>query len=77
MTSSAPLSDLVLRILADAEPGSFSRLDAAARHDIEYVRGLSPGERLAALNEILLLAEAFGLPPVSTEPISLHGPLRL
>lgn len=70
MTSSRPLADLALRIVAEAEPGSFSRLDAAARHDRDYARGLSPGERLAALNEILLLAEAFGLPPASREPIA-------
>lgn len=76
MTSFAPLAEFALRSLADAEPGSFSNLDAAARHDLAYARGLSPGQRLAALNDILLLAEAFGLPPVSREPI-VHGELRL
>ena len=72
MTSSEPLAELALRALAEAEPGSYSRLDAAARHDLDYARGLSPGERMAALNEILLLAEAFGLPPASREPIRYH-----
>jgi hypothetical protein len=37
-------------------------------------RGLSFGERLAALNEILPLAEAFGSPRPSREPI-VHGKL--
>ena len=76
MTSSEPLAELALRALADAEPGAFSRLDAAAQHDLEYARSLSPGGRLAALNEILLLAEAFGLPQASREPI-VHGKLLL
>lgn len=69
MKSSKPPADWVLRTLAEAEPGSFSRLDAAAQHDLAYARSLSPGERIAALNEILLLAEAFGLPQPSREPI--------
>ncbi len=76
MKSSKPLAEWALRTLAEAGPGSFSRLDAAARHDLDYARGLSPGERLAALNEILLLAETFGLPPPSLEPIP-HGQLLL
>ena len=76
MTSSKPLAELALRTLADAEPGSFARLDAAARHDLEYARSLSPGERLAALNEILLLAEAFDSSRPSPEPI-VHGKLLL
>lgn len=76
MTSSKSLAELALRTLAEAAPGSFSCLDAAARHDLDYARSLSPGERLAVLNEILLLAEAFGLPPPSREPI-VHGPLLL
>ncbi|NCT67878.1 MAG: hypothetical protein GXC76_09555 [Rhodanobacteraceae bacterium] len=76
MTSCAPLTEHVLRTLAQAERGSFSRLDAAAQHDLDYAKSLSPGQRLAALNEILLRAEALGLPPVSREPI-VHGPLRL
>lgn len=69
MTSSEPLAELALRTLAEAEPGSFSRLDPAARHDLDCARSLSPGERLVALNPILLLAEAFGLPPASRQPI--------
>lgn len=76
MTSLEPLAELALRALAEAEPGSYSHLDAAARHDLDYARGLSPGERIAALNEILLFAETFGLPPASREPIR-HRELRL
>lgn len=72
MTYSEPLAELALRALAEAEPGSFSKLDAAARHDLESARAMSGEERLAALNEILLLAEAFGLPPPSREPIEYH-----
>ncbi|MFC4821553.1 hypothetical protein [Dokdonella ginsengisoli] len=73
----APLTELALRTLAEAGPGRFSDLDAAARHDLAYARSLSPAQRLAALNDILLLAEAFGLPPVSREPIAIHGELLL
>jgi hypothetical protein len=73
----APLTELALRTLAEAEPGSFSDLDAAAQHDLAYARSLSPAQRLAALNDMLLLAEAFGLPPVSREPIAVHGELLL
>lgn len=76
MQSSKPLADWALHALAEVEPGSFSRLDAAAQHDLAYARSLSPGERIAALNEILLLAEAFGLPQVSREPIG-NGTLLL
>jgi hypothetical protein len=65
MTSFAPLTERVLRTLRDAERGSFSRLDAAAQHDLAYARSLSAGERLGALNEIMLLAEAFGLPALA------------
>jgi hypothetical protein len=72
MTSSAPLVELALRCLAEATPGSYSQLDAAARYDLEHARSLSPAERLAELNDILLLAEAFGLPPPSREPIVYH-----
>ena len=102
MTSFAPLIDHALRTLAEAERGSFSRLDAAAQYDLDYARSLTPAQRMAALNDILLLAEAFnpsvapaspaegfaqqqpaialaegfGLPPPSREPV-VHGPLLM
>lgn len=76
MTSFAPLTERVLRTLAQAERGSFSRLDAATQHDLEHAKSLSSAQRLAELNDILLLAEAFGLPPASREPI-VHGELLL
>lgn len=76
MTSFAPLIEHALRTLAEAERGSFSRLDAGAQHDLEYARSLTTAQRIAALNDILLLAEGFGLPPPSREPI-VHGRLLL
>ena len=76
MTSSAPLVDLALDMLAAIEPGGLSLLDGGAKHDLEVARSSLPAERLAALNEILLLAEAFGLPEPSQAPIH-HGELKL
>lgn len=67
MTSFEPLAERALRALRDAAPGSFSQLGVAALHELERVRAMSFEERLAALDAILVLAEAFGLPPASRE----------
>ena len=69
MTSSDPLAETVLRTLADAAPGSYSKLDVAEQHDFDYLNSLTPGERLGLLNEIMLRAETLGLPPASRELI--------
>ncbi len=72
MTSCEPLAELALRALADAPPGIHVESNPTAQHDLKFARRLSAAERIAALNEILLLAEAFGLPPPSREPIEYH-----
>jgi len=72
MRSSEPLADIALKMLAEIEPGGLSRLDGGAKHDLDLARSSSPAERLAALNEILLLAEALGVPEPSRAPIQYH-----
>jgi hypothetical protein len=69
MTSSAPLTEWALQVLRDAEPGQFLRLDAAALHDLEAARTMTPEERLAVLDALLLRAEALGPREPDREPI--------
>lgn len=69
MTSSAPLTECALQVLRDAERGDFLRLDAAARHDLEAARAMTPEERVAVLNALLLRAEALGPQEPDREPI--------
>lgn len=72
MTSSAPLTDSFLHFLHEAGHGSFKPTDASARHDLDSARRMSPGERLAALNELLLALTALHPPqPISQEPIRM------
>lgn len=76
MTSSEPLVDLVLRTLREAEPGSYMQPHGAAKFDLEHARNLDGAGRLAAFDQVQMLAEAFGLPEPSREPIR-HGDLKL
>lgn len=76
MTSSEPLVELILGAIHEAEPGSYMRLDAAARFDLDQARRLDGTERLAAFDQIQALVEALGLPEPSREPIR-HGELKL
>jgi hypothetical protein len=45
------------------------RLDAAARHDLEIASAMTLEERLAALNALMLRAEALGPQALDLEPI--------
>lgn len=45
------------------------RLDAAALHDLEAARAMTPKQRLAVLNALLLRAEALGPQKPDHEPI--------
>lgn len=78
MTSSAPLTDSFLHFLREAEPGSFGPTDASARHDLDSARRMTTGERLAALNELLLALTALHpMQPISHEPIRMVGEPKL
>jgi|GEM_PF-5265656 hypothetical protein len=69
MTSSAPLTEWALQVLRDAAPGELMRLDAGARHDLEAARAMTPQQRLAVLDALLLRAQALGLEQPEREPI--------
>jgi hypothetical protein len=45
------------------------RLDAGARHDLEAARAMTPQQRLAVLDALLLRAQALGLEQPEREPI--------
>lgn len=72
MTSCAPLTDLFLNTLRQAKPGSFAARTVAEKHDLATARSMSAQQRLQRLNEIMLLAEANGSPPISRKPIGHH-----
>lgn len=72
MTSCAPLTDLFLSSLRQAKPGSFAARTATEKHDLAIARSMSAQQRLQRLNDIMLLAEANGLPPISRRPIRHH-----
>jgi hypothetical protein len=76
MTSSEPLVDLILGTIRDAEPGSYMRLDAAARFDLEHARRLDAAERLAEFDQVQTLAETLSHPEATREPIR-HSDLRM
>jgi hypothetical protein len=57
MTSSEPLTDLVLDTIRSVPAGTFFASDLADELETERIRGLSPGERLEQLNELMLRAE--------------------
>lgn len=71
MTSSNPLGALALTALKQAAE-SVHPLTRAQQHDLDYVRSLTPGQRMELLNNILLRAEAFGLPEPNLEPHRYH-----
>jgi len=64
-----PLTEWALQVLRDAERGQFMRLDATARHDLETARAMTPEERLAVLNALMLRTEALGPRKPNLEPI--------
>ena len=76
MTSSAPQGDWFLDALRRAGDESCPPLGADRLHDIAEARRMTPTERLAALNEIMLLAEATRVRPRVEGPIEC-GALRL
>ncbi len=68
-TSASPLTELALQTLHDAKRGDFMRLDAAALHDLEVARAMTPQQRLAALDALMRRAQALGPPQPNREPI--------
>jgi hypothetical protein len=71
MTSSNPLADLALTALKQAAE-SPRPLTPAQEFDLAYLRSLTPAQCIALLREILVRAEAFGLPEPNLEPIRCH-----
>jgi hypothetical protein len=69
MTSSAPLTELALQALHDAERGAFMRLDPAALHDLEAARAMTAEERLNVLDALLLRAAAVGHQAPNLKPV--------
>jgi len=69
MTCSAPLTEWALQVLRDAGLGELLRLDAGARHDLEAARAMTPEQRLALLDALLLRAQALGPQQPDREPI--------
>jgi hypothetical protein len=55
----------------DCPPLSTDRL-----HDVAQARAMTPSQRLAALNDIMLLVDGMQIPPRIEEPVE-HGALRL
>jgi hypothetical protein len=76
MTSSALHDDWFLQALRRAGDDDCPPLGADRLHDIAEARRMTPGERLAALNDIMLLVEATGVPSRVEESIAC-GDLRL
>ena len=76
MTSSAPPDDWFLEALRRAGDEEGPPLGPDRLHDIAEARRMTPRERLAALNEIMLLVEATRIPPRVEEPVAC-GVLRL
>jgi hypothetical protein len=76
MTSSAPQGDWFLEVLRRAGDESCPPLGADRLHEIAEARRMTPTERLATLNEIMLLAEATRNPCRVEVPV-VCGALRL
>lgn len=76
MTSSAQHDDWFLEALRRAGEEECPPLGADRLHDIAQARRLTPGERLAALNEIMLLVDATRISARVEEPIEC-GRLQL
>ncbi len=76
MTSSAPPDDFFLAALRRAGDDDCPPLGVDRLHDIAEARGMSPAERLASLNELMMLVEGFGIPTRVEEPV-LCGDVRL
>jgi hypothetical protein len=76
MTSSAPPDDFFLEALCRAGNDACPPLGADRVHDIAEARRMSPAERLATLNELMMLVEGLGIAPRVEESVSC-GALRL
>ena len=75
MTSYDPLETLALTALKNAASAN-TPPTAAELHDLAYARSLDPGQCLVLMNEILLRAQAFGLPKPSLKA-HRHGELLM
>lgn len=76
MTSSAPQGDWFLDALRRAGDESCPPLGPDRLHDLAEARRMTPTERLATLNEIMLLVEATRIPSRVEYPVEC-GALRL
>ena len=76
MTSSAQHDDWFLAALRRAGDEDCPALGAGRQYDIAEARRMSPGERLAGLDEIMRLIESAGIPSRVEEPVRC-GDLRL
>jgi hypothetical protein len=74
MTSSKRLEALALAALHEAAEQA-RPLTVAEQHDLAYLRDLTPEQRLQLFNEVMLRAEAFGLPEPDLEPRRYHAML--
>jgi hypothetical protein len=69
MTSCAQHDDWFLQALRRAGDEDCPPLSADRQRDLEAARRMTPGERLAALNEIMLLVDAMKVPARTEETV--------